>query len=421
MKSLLEMLNERKTSKVNEQLLQVKICQEIFLAKAENVGADSRFSLKGGVTLYELTKGERGFTKDIDLDMIHYSISDEKIRKLFKAVNQSALFSNIRLEIVGQIVELHHDHYHGKNVNVNFIDHEGTIFSLSFDIGVNTNTIAVPIMQRFNLIANQSNVSMRIDPPEQMIVEKLSGFLRFGARSTRTKDIYDIYWLLTNQNINRSLLIELLSSYLTISHLLKDLDASIDKLVALFRLKSFARKLAATKNWLAASPQVACNYVVDWIMSCKIRLEKMDSSDAAFLKEIFATDEYELYFAENSTTVDGWKERIETYFLDKESFIIKNCNDASIGWLMYHLENTICFLDIIVFLNHERNKSYGRATICSLINQLPKNISSIKLDVQARNTIAFHFYETMGFKIVGKEMQPIGDSKQIYFKLEKSN
>jgi|GEM_PF-161456 len=420
MQTLFEMLHERKTSEINEQLLQVKICQEIFLAKAKSVGADSRFSLKGGITLYELTHGDRGFTKDIDLDMIRYSISEAKIRKFFNEVNQSTIFPNIKLEIVGQIVELHHDHYYGKNLNVQFIDNEGTAFSLSFDIGVNTNEIAAPTMQQFNLIANRSNISFRIDPSEQMIVEKLSGFLKFGARSTRTKDIFDIYWLLTNQNINQDLLIELMTTILTTPYLLKDLDASIDKLVALFRLKSFGRKLTATRNWVHVPSQVICTYVVDWLMSCKIRLEKIDIEDAPFLKEIFATDEYELYFAENSTTVDEWKERIKTFFLDKESFIIKNCRDVSVGWLMYHLENNICSLDIIVFLNEERDKGYGSATISYLIIHLPKNITVIKIDVQKRNTLALGFYQKLDFYIVGEETQPIGDTKQIYFKLEKN-
>ncbi|MCX5775865.1 MAG: nucleotidyl transferase AbiEii/AbiGii toxin family protein [Firmicutes bacterium] len=420
MKSLLEMLNERKTSENNEQLLQVKICQEIFLAKAKDVGADSWFSLKGGITLYELTHGDRGFTRDIDFDMIHYSISEAQIRKFFKEVNQSKLFSNIKLEIVGQIEELHHAHYQGKNVKVDFIDNTGTVFSLSFDIGVSTHEVLVPTMQQFHLIANQSNVSLRIDPPEQMIVEKLSGFLKFGARSTRTKDIYDIYWLLTNQNINRNLLIELMTSYLTISHLFKDLGASIDKLVALFRLKSFGRKLSVTRNWLEVSHQEVCDTVVDWLMSCKFKLEKMGTNDAFFLYDIFSTDEYELNFAENNTSVDEWKERIASYFLDKESYIIKNSNGVSIGWLMYHLDNGLCYLDIIVLLDHERNKGYGSAVMSYLFNQLPKKIVSIKLDVQKRNIAAVGFYQKLGFKIIGEEAQPVGDSKQVYYKLEKN-
>lgn len=47
---------------------------------------------------------------------------------------------------------------------------------------------------------------------------------------------------------------------------------------------------------------------------------KLNENNAAFLTKIFSNSEYELYFAENKTTAEQWKERL-VCFNDKKSYI----------------------------------------------------------------------------------------------------
>lgn len=142
---------------------------------------------------------------------------------------------------------------------------------------------------------------------------------------------------------------------------------------------------------------------------------KLDESNAVFLTKIFSNPEYALYFAENETTEEEWKERLNCY-VDKESYIVYD-DTSPVGWVMYKVEGTTCYVDIIVLLDEMRRKGYGHDIIHDIIEK-NKEIQTIKLDVQKQNTGACKFYEKMGFGVVGEEQQPIGDSMTDYYKLQ---
>ena len=142
---------------------------------------------------------------------------------------------------------------------------------------------------------------------------------------------------------------------------------------------------------------------------------ELDESNAAFLTRIFSNPEYELYFAENRTTEEQWKERL-VCFIDKESYIVHK-GTSPVGWVMYKVEDTICNVDIIVLLDEERRKGYGRDIIHDIIEK-NKGLKTIKLDVQERNIAARKFYEKMGFRVVDIEQQPIGEGVMDYYKLQ---
>lgn len=142
---------------------------------------------------------------------------------------------------------------------------------------------------------------------------------------------------------------------------------------------------------------------------------KLDESNAAFLTKIFSNPEYELYFAENKTSGEEWKERLAC-FVGKESYIVHK-GTSPVGWVMYQVEGTTCNVDIIVLLDEERHKGYGQEILHDMIER-NKGLKTIKLDVQERNIGARRFYEKMGFRVVGMEQQPIGESVTDYYKLQ---
>ena len=89
-----------------------------------------------------------------------------------------------------------------------------------------------------------------------------------------------------------------------------------------------------------------------------------------FLARIFSVPEYDLFFAENETSVADWEERIPLY-KDSQSMIVSD-GTKDVGWLMYRNEGSICFVDIIVMLPDERYKGYGKAVIKDILEQNPK-------------------------------------------------
>lgn len=141
----------------------------------------------------------------------------------------------------------------------------------------------------------------------------------------------------------------------------------------------------------------------------------LKESDAAILTKIFSIPEYDMYFAENDTTEDDWKERIPL-FKTSHSYIITKAG-TDIGWIKYNLCGNICILDIIVLMPEERGKGYGKEVVTDLFAQNPK-LKVIKLDVQQRNSSAIKFYQNLGFKIVSEETQFVNGKSVLYFNME---
>ena len=59
---------------------------------------------------------------------------------------------------------------------------------------------------------------------------------------------------------------------------------------------------------------------------------KITPEDAHFLTKVFSVPEYDLYFAENETTEEDWRERI-TLFDDVQSLIVSDWS-KDVGWLI---------------------------------------------------------------------------------------
>ena len=115
---------------------------------------------------------------------------------------------------------------------------------------------------------------------------------------------------------------------------------------------------------------------------------KITPEDARFLTKVFSVPEYDLYFAENETTEEDWRERIALF--DDVQSLIASDGSKDVGWLMYRTEGESCFIDIIVLLPEERHHGYGKKIIADLLAQNPE-IKTIKLDVQQRNHSAVAF------------------------------
>ncbi len=146
-----------------------------------------------------------------------------------------------------------------------------------------------------------------------------------------------------------------------------------------------------------------------------MQFRRITTEDAAFLSEIFSIPEYDTYFAENDTTEEDWQERISEYYLSSQSYIVYDGKEE-VGWIMYSIEEDTCFIDIIVLHPQKRYIGYGKEIFSNLIAANP-SIKRIKLDVQKRNKTALSFYRKLGFTIVGEEMQPVGESEELYLNL----
>ena len=80
---------------------QAKIAHDVILFAMHKSGFKNSCTVKGGVLMCELTKKVRRTTMDIDVDCMHYSISDTSIRRV---VARWARLTGFEMSIFGTIL-----------------------------------------------------------------------------------------------------------------------------------------------------------------------------------------------------------------------------------------------------------------------------------------------------------------------------
>ena len=212
-----------------------KICQDIILNKISKSKMNKNVTIKGGVVMYGLTNNKRRATRDLDLDFIKYSLADEAIKSFIDILN--SVNDGINLYIDGNIQELHHQDYNGKRVNIILKDKNNFKISTKLE-AINESAILI------------------INSKEQIICEKLKSLLRFGIRTTRYKDIFDIYYLINSTTINKNDLLNIINTIIIndITMRENDLKDIIKNLTTTLNNNIFIQSLSDAKNnWLNIS------------------------------------------------------------------------------------------------------------------------------------------------------------------------
>lgn len=228
-----------------------KVCQDIILKEIAQSSYFKNVTIKGGVVMHSISNDKRRATRDIDLDFIKYSLEDDSIFRFIDKLNENN--DGITFKIEGKPEKLHHQDYDGKRVNVVVSDSFKNKMSTKLDIGVHKNFDITQDEYCFDLNAINSTATLFINSVEQIFIEKLKSLLKFGALSTRYKDIFDFYYLINNTNIDK----ERFNKYITQiiyndeampENNIRDIMSKLD---TLFSNKIFISNLKdARNNWL---------------------------------------------------------------------------------------------------------------------------------------------------------------------------
>lgn len=245
-----------------------KICQDIILNKISKSKMNKSVTIKGGVVMYGLSNDKRRATRDLDLDFIKYSLADESIKIFIDTLN--LVNDGIKVYIDGEIQELHHQDYKGKRVNVILKDKKNFNVSAKLDIGVHKNFDIKQDEYCFDLETINESAILFINSKEQIICEKLKSLLRFGIRTTRYKDIFDIYYLINKTDINKDALLNVINTLIIedttmrenkIGDIIKNLNTILNNNIFKYRLSD------ARNNWLDISVEEVINNVIDYFKS----------------------------------------------------------------------------------------------------------------------------------------------------------
>ena len=243
-----------------------KICQDIILSKISKSKLNKNVTIKGGVVMYGLSNDKRRATRDLDLDFIKYSLADASIKAFIDTLN--LVDDGIKIYMDEDIQELHHQDYKGKRVNVILRDKNNFNVSAKLDIGIHKNFDIKQDEYCFNLEAIKESTTLVINSKEQIICEKLKSLLRFGIRTTRYKDIFDIYYLINNTDISKDELLNIINTLIIKDATMKENNTSdiIKNLNSTLNNNIFKKNLKDAKNnWLDISATEVINNIIDYL------------------------------------------------------------------------------------------------------------------------------------------------------------
>ena len=225
-----------------------KLCQDIILKAISDSKMAKNATIKGGVVMRSISDNARRATQDIDIDLIRYSISDESIRAFIEKLD---CIDGIKIASDGQIIELNHQDYKGKRITITISDEYDNVLSLKMDIGVHKDLDINQDTYSFDIGFQDDAVSLLINSPAQMIAEKLKSLLRFGTRSTRYRDIFDICYLI--DVVDKKQLYQCMQKYIfeddTIS--INNMQDALNRLEQTLSNESFLQNVSQSRrNWL---------------------------------------------------------------------------------------------------------------------------------------------------------------------------
>lgn len=263
--NLLETVEKLKNQGYNEANAQARVCQDIILNGIAKGNLSRNVTIKGGVVMRNLSKDTRRATQDIDLDFIKYSISESAI-ELF--IGHLELPENLKITIRYPIQELNHKDYKGKRVFVEIRDDYENLLISKIDIGVHKDLEIEQEEYCFDICFQEDGASLLMNSREQIIAEKLKSFLRFGIRSTRYKDVFDLSYLTKEADCKK--LLKCIRKYIYEDTTLpvNDINEIEQRIERVFENPMFIQSvIRSEKNWMDISAEEALQSDIAFLKS----------------------------------------------------------------------------------------------------------------------------------------------------------
>ena len=247
----------------NEPKARSRIAHDVVLMAMEKSGLARNVTIKGGVVMSDITDDVRRATMDMDVDLIRYSLDDDKIDEFIGRLN---CIEGVMIERTGEIVELQHRDYHGKRILLKVTDLSGVTVRTKIDLGVHTQPNIRQQTRAFKISLDAKRAKLPANTGEQVFAEKLKSLLIFGARSGRPKDVYDMCYLC--EVVNKQRFMSFLHVFIIDNPEMKERSVAdiLKRLTRTFKSRTYMQRLRQTDaNWLDVSPQKATAIIVDFV------------------------------------------------------------------------------------------------------------------------------------------------------------
>lgn len=247
---LLKYMQQYRKKGLSTPKAKVKVCQDILFAKLIESELIENITLKGGTVMYQLTS-DRTPTSDLDIDVIRIALNLASLDDFIHKLNNSNAFKKIKLEIDkhAKIEEIKDADYFGFKFFVLFKDYSET-YKLKIDIGVHDHVDIIQNKITFDILNNSKQINIKVNPIEQMIVEKTTSIIRHRLANDRMKDIFDIYWLITNRSIDINKLKECVYFIILETKRCENIEEYKRILIDYYKNKQVLINLKKAKNWV---------------------------------------------------------------------------------------------------------------------------------------------------------------------------
>ena len=264
MKTIEEMVTYYVSKGMTSNQAENYVCQEIILDKISKSSMADNVLIKGGVVMFNLTHSIRRTTIDLDFDFIRYDISNISIKKFVELLNRCEPFFSIK---INKIEPLKQEDYKGKRLWTTVSDKTRKI-NFKMDIGVHT-LLAIKQNHCCFSFDSENQITLKVNPPEQMFAEKLYSLAKHGALSTRFKDVFDMYFLIKQSMLDKKILKKCLD-LLTINQTndIKTIEDICENVSLAVEDKQYLENLKTTDDrWLDVDYHEALETIVDYIYS----------------------------------------------------------------------------------------------------------------------------------------------------------
>lgn len=136
------------------------------------------------------------------------------------------------------------------------------------DIGVHT-LLGITQLDTCFSFEEDEKVFLKINPPEQIFVEKLYALCKLGASSTRIKDIYDIYYLISQNLLDKGVTKKCIELLLINNRKgISSLEDICQIVSNVFIDKFYINKMeSVTEKWIDEDYIVVFKVILDYIYS----------------------------------------------------------------------------------------------------------------------------------------------------------
>ncbi len=264
--NLEEKVNSYKEIGYNQADAVSKVAQDVVLLKISKSKYAKNITVKGGVVMHSISDDVRRATRDMDLDFIKYSLANDSIIRFIEEL--SNLNDGIKLEVDGDIVELHQQDYDGKRVFIKIVDENDYEITTKLDIGVHKLFDIEQEDYCFDLNIFNDNANLLINSKEQIFTEKLKSLLKIGVVSTRYKDVFDFYFLINVAGLDKNKLLNCFNILIFEDSKMKENSKEdiYKRLSSILNSNIFKSNLSNPKNnWLEADTEQVINNVLEFI------------------------------------------------------------------------------------------------------------------------------------------------------------